>query len=196
MKYQNGNALFLILIAVALFAALSYAITSSGRGGGSIDKETLVIEAAQILQNAHFARTISQKYVILGITPRVAHNINDVACDANYGGDTCIFLSSNDFWAPGSFTAGNNQYTWGAFEENSNRGITGLGDSNIGDEIIFLENLSEDLCNALNKGLGISTTVLAFNYPAGAPLPSNSALEACVENANGTFVFYIVTRII
>src|SRR3954466_10752008 len=64
---ERGNALFLVLIAVALFAALSYAITQSGRGGGSgITNEQAQLVAARIIQMANDTRTGIQRMTLTG----------------------------------------------------------------------------------------------------------------------------------
>ena len=63
---QKGNVLFLILIAVALFAALSYAVTQSSRSGGDASRETNILNAAQLTQYPTSIRTAVLRLVIDG----------------------------------------------------------------------------------------------------------------------------------
>ncbi len=64
---ESGNALFLILIAVTLFAALSYAVTQSGRGGSHVaSNESNLITSSQITQYPAGIRTGITRMLIRG----------------------------------------------------------------------------------------------------------------------------------
>lgn len=52
MSKNNRNVLFLILIAVTLFAALSYAVTRSSSGNGSVLEESIGIQTSDLMQYA------------------------------------------------------------------------------------------------------------------------------------------------
>ncbi|MBI4031193.1 MAG: hypothetical protein HY370_05905 [Proteobacteria bacterium] len=55
---ERGNVLFLILIAVALFAALSYAVTQSTRSGtGDASSETSLVNSSTLTQYPAGIRT-------------------------------------------------------------------------------------------------------------------------------------------
>lgn len=64
---ESGNVLFLILIAVALFAALSYAVTQSTRsGGGSTEREQSLLGSASLTQYPTSLRTAVIRMILAG----------------------------------------------------------------------------------------------------------------------------------
>lgn len=63
---QRGNVLFLILIAVVLFAALSYAVSNSSRSGGDPGKEASDINASQLLEQLTSIRSAVNRMLLVG----------------------------------------------------------------------------------------------------------------------------------
>jgi hypothetical protein len=196
MKSQRGNALFLILIAVALFGALSYAITTSSRGGGSsIARETTQLKASQMVQYAQAVRSGVQKMVLFG-TP---------------------VASINPWWDSGQETALFSRAGGGVTKQTANVGAAGLpnetadyyfsmpsdnvavsGVGTAAPEMLMVvqfrlnaEGLS--LCQAINNVLKIS------GVPGSAIGPDwVSALPgtpvACVRNWNDFYIFYVAVH--
>lgn len=175
MKNQNGNVLFLILIAVALFAALSYAVTQSSRGGGNADKETLQLKATEILQYGALLKATTDKLRLIN-----GCDLTELSIEADWNADGSIDGSSSDRHNTTSPTDGSCHY----FDSNGgglslkreisgidssrydkglrlhgNLAIAGFGSDTMS-ELIFTFRLNptaenQALCNAYNRVLGL-----------------------------------------
>lgn len=191
-KSQSGNVLFLILIAVALFAALSYAVTSSTRsGGGSAEKETLQLTASEIFSFYTGVRTSITRMILAGTSPEQINFIrNDTTPEGLFSpnGGASIYASvpqgiGSSAWG----FAGLQSATAGLYVENigTNTDISGR-------EIIGgLSNIPLALCEIINRRLGLGTPP-ATNSPTGNPFTAsysvgNNVIDAYPGQAQGCF---------
>jgi len=180
-KGERGNALFLILIAVALFAALSYAITQSGRGSGNVSSETTIITASQVTEQAASVRTTATRMIITGaaagsITFLGDGNGSSTGC---YAGSTCatdVFDTQNggggatDIPAPNTAcSSGCGAWTYlPAATSTSGWYVDGLG-TDATDALAFLDDVTGPVCTQILKGLGFSATTAVENAVAFDP---------------------------
>jgi len=175
MKETRGNALFLILIAVALFAALSYAITQSGRGGSGIDREQAAIAAAEMTQYAAGLRTAVMRMTITGAN----ENTLDFDPTDNEGGSPTDTVDTDDvFLAEGGGAiqqdppnnSGATDYVYLDARGASNAGwyVLGLGSDGVGtgrEVLLVASGLDQNICDEINRGLGLTDFVGAANTP-------------------------------
>ena len=205
---ESGNVLFLILIAVALFAALSYAVTQSSRSGsGDANSEKSLVSGAEVTQYPAGVRTAIVRMVIS----------NNVSVDQLYFDDPSTF--ANDFPngagtpadptvtgdqkravfhpagggatyqpAPAEIMASNTAGTWyfNALFQVPNIGVTttaGGGDPSGNDLIAFLPGVKQSICQKIDDSLGLPAIPVLTTAPVAADVKFNQDKVASATTA-------------
>lgn len=176
-RQESGNALFLILIAVALFAALSYAITSSGRGSGNITNEQALINAGQLTQYPAMVRAAATRMILTGTQASLldlSQNPNNpVTAPQPTLLSNAVFSTSGGsvIWQNAPSNIGT-ATAWGWKAAPGLGGdfaapqtgwfISGIGsDAATGKDIFgYLDGLSTAVCQQILKGLGLNSVVI------------------------------------
>ncbi len=190
---DSGNILFLILIAVALFAALSYVASQTLRSGNpSAAKDNNVIAGSEIIQYATGVAQAITRMKVQGVDPAALCFDAEAWGHNDYDHAGCSDPHNQVFGtAPGAggitiskppATAGQN-LVWYISGQSC---VPGLGthvdddcntdgDASSEDIIMFLPGVSLAVCQDINKRLGITgegapPPVAAGDlYPAGLP---------------------------
>lgn len=180
---QKGSALFLILIAVALFAALSYAVTQSGRGGGSIDREEANLKASQIIQYASLvSQTIQRLQLVNGCSDTEISieypsgtNVNSVSTltdnrchlfESDGGGLTYVEPAVGDPWVFNSSVA---------------IGLSSDPTPHNAELTLIIPNVPTEVCHAINDVMGIEYS--------GSTVPSGlNSFDTPTTQFTGTYV--------
>lgn len=160
-KGERGNVLFLILIAVALFAALSYAVTSSSRsGGGDAGSESALVKTAAVTQYPASVRTTLIRMIVsknisasqMAFNKPPYTNLDDDAGDVDAGvfhpsGGGAIYSPANaDIMVDGQP---------GEWFFNGTLGIEDIGIDANSDIIAFLPGVKQAICEKINSELGL-----------------------------------------
>ena len=205
-KSQRGNALFLILIAVALFAALSYAITQTGRGGGTISQEQAEILASEVTDQAATLRTTVMRMVLTG-TPVTSLDFTtpttgqaDQVFDPAGGDETYEKAPAGTGWPFWNYLdARDPTMGWYVLGVGTDTATTGR------EVLAILAMVPKTVCQQIDKGLGLSTTLAVNGVPFDATTPSASAAApatawtldatpgqpfACIKNVGTINIYY------
>lgn len=192
---EKGNVLFLILIAVALFAALSYAVTQTSQSGsGDASNETTLISSAQITQYPASVRTSIIRMMISNNVEVTQLEFNPPSDFSNCSssGTRCVFHPSGGGatyqQAPADVMDDGNPGVWsfnGDFEI-VNLGISADDGTAAGNEIIaFLPGIKQSICEKVNSELSFATTTPVITTTiAGADAATPGYLRI-MDNATG-----------
>lgn len=204
-KSESGNVLFLILIAVALFAALSYVVTQSTRsGGGSTEKEKNILSSAQMTQYPTALRTAIIRMILGGLA---IENImfNAPGAFSDISTNALVFHpqggGANYQEAPADLSpSGTTPIAW---YYNAKFRVPGIGidTDGIGNDLIaFLPGISAGICAQVNDQLGIiiappceGSSDLTNGVPEAPAAVTAANIASSQTKANAAAVFTFPT---
>lgn len=178
-RNEAGNVLFLILIAVVLFAALSYAVTQSSRtGGGNNGGEKNLVNSSVITQYPASVRTAIIRMLVsnsVDVTTLVFNPPSAFSACTGPALETCVFLPAGGgatyVEAPAEVITTDTNTPWVFNGDNQVNliGTTGGGGptSATADIVAFLGNVKTPICEKINKQLGI----------AGGTIPTETGID-------------------
>lgn len=177
---SSGNVLFLILIAVALFAALSYAVSSTMRsGGGDSQAEQTSTQASVILSYAAGIRQSYDRIKIMNGCSAYDNPSEDsfAGNPATYPGK-CNLFDSKDGGGSIYDTFPANSPIWsatptqeGARVSFQSMWVRGIGSPDGAEAEMVIFNIKPEICKAINKILKIPAD------PSGEPPQEDSPYE-------------------
>lgn len=213
---EKGNALFLILIAVVLFAALSFAITQSNRSGANSNRETSLVSSTTVTQYSSAVRTGVMRLMLR--RNLAANQLLFVSpTEAAYGGADSNLEVFHPDGAGVSYTAVDvntvgtvqtvftsvNPFRHGNWYYINNKAVEDVGTAT-GDLVAILVDVSRPICERINEQITGNTTipVIAENLAAviaagGTISDAGTVIDAqqfyCVQVTGGPeFIYFHV----
>jgi|GEM_PF-1413680 len=210
IRHIHGNALFIVLVAIGLFAALSYAVSSSFRGGvNTISEEQARVSAGNLIRGMN---TIKEGYLYLwnqkgcsideisfaspgkdvsgtvfdAKTPRA-----DNSCDVFHPGGASIAYPANLQQYQGLMTTGMAAYSGKlAFSYAKTPSFTGhaVGTA-AADHAILLYGVEDKICKSVNRMLKIQ---VGETIPALTDTSFAGEETGCFKHSPGTNVVFMV----
>lgn len=187
-RQDAGNILFLILLAIVLFAALSYAVTQSMRGGGrGAENEKLDLAISEVQNYSASVKTSLQRLTMMKdckhnqlsfYSPSYKYSANYYAGEAQYGVsgsnschvfDTSNSMSTNFVERPKYLEGKVTQSGYEDYVFTGQSAISGVGKAC--SQIIMLLPVTREMCLRYNEKMGVTNTggeppVFAFGNPA------------------------------
>lgn len=160
-RSQSGNILFLILLAVVLFAALAYAVTNSLRGGGqNATREKSDLYAAQWLQTYNLIEnTVQREMLVNNVKPWGFDFSGSSGGDSNANG-TCTSASCRIFSEKGGSVTLPDRPEW-VRDPNATSFYTSfrmVRVLNVGTDdpelVVITWGLRKEICEAFNRANG------------------------------------------